>query len=557
MKLKKILSALLSAAIFVSVFAVGAVPASAASNYELITVDLESVSKTGQFEALGNNIYATAQGFVRIGSDELKKWRKTGKLKPTKVKTDFKFPDKWTAEGNLDLGNYLTVDSIDSSGTRYAFTLLKYNKKKNQISVVRDYRSGSWKYVNADGYVILDPITDNSTSSITNRVDTPDRKTLRNTFKTAVYENTDNPYIPYNTWVPADGKCLYYTYTISDPQPSQTNPDEKVYTVKVIGVDKKGNEKQIASFYASYFDFRIVGNSGVANSVLYSSQILPSEPSYYLYNDYTQKTVSFAGVKSDYDKNSYNGKEKVSSEFSTITSVDKNNKAIGYYLPFGTLYRDYYGIYKLLDVSGENASVVSGAYKNMEYMYGSNGKIYYVETLSGKQGFINSSGKELATFDMAGSFTGGKYAPVIKNNKAYLIDKNMKRVSEKIDAYYVSNVSYSTGLYMIKTQNKTFLMTYADEDPNPEAPSAVSDSGKAKVSWKKVKNADGYDVYMSASKTGTFSYITTVKGASKTSCTKSGLTKGKTYYFKVRSYKMKDGKKVQSDYSKIISVKAK
>ncbi len=51
-----------------------------------------------------------------------------------------------------------------------------------------------------------------------------------------------------------------------------------------------------------------------------------------------------------------------------------------------------------------------------------------------------------------------------------------------------------------------------------------------KVSWSKIPGATSYTVYYSTSKNGTYKKIKTVTGSS---CTKTGLTLGKTYYFKV------------------------
>ncbi len=78
-------------------------------------------------------------------------------------------------------------------------------------------------------------------------------------------------------------------------------------------------------------------------------------------------------------------------------------------------------------------------------------------------------------------------------------------------------------------------------------------SKKMLVKWNKVLYASGYEVYMSTKKSSGFKKI---YGGSKTSYTKSSLKKGTTYYFKVRTYKTVNGKKVYSAYSKIKYKKA-
>lgn len=78
---------------------------------------------------------------------------------------------------------------------------------------------------------------------------------------------------------------------------------------------------------------------------------------------------------------------------------------------------------------------------------------------------------------------------------------------------------------------------------------------KAKLSWKKVKGADGYRIVYSTDK----KLKKSVKKAStsKTSCTLKKLSKGKKYYVKVQAYKKgKNGKKVYGSYSAVKKFKA-
>lgn len=92
----------------------------------------------------------------------------------------------------------------------------------------------------------------------------------------------------------------------------------------------------------------------------------------------------------------------------------------------------------------------------------------------------------------------------------------------------------------------------------PLQPSVILNSTKSKsikVSWTNIsKRATGYEVRMSTSKNGTFNSIGTT---TNTSFTKVNLTKGKTYYFKIRAYRTVDGQKIYSLYSGIKSIKCK
>ena len=87
----------------------------------------------------------------------------------------------------------------------------------------------------------------------------------------------------------------------------------------------------------------------------------------------------------------------------------------------------------------------------------------------------------------------------------------------------------------------------------PQSVKAASAAyNKVKVSWKGVSGATGYEVYQYNAKTKKYSKVATVKG---TSYTKSGLTTGTGYSFKVRAYTTKSGKTAYGNYSKVVSAK--
>lgn len=68
----------------------------------------------------------------------------------------------------------------------------------------------------------------------------------------------------------------------------------------------------------------------------------------------------------------------------------------------------------------------------------------------------------------------------------------------------------------------------------------ASSNTSAKVTWKKVTGAQGYKVYKSTEKDGTYQYAGKVKG--KTSLTVKKLRSGVQYYFKVKAYRKSNGK---------------
>ena len=92
----------------------------------------------------------------------------------------------------------------------------------------------------------------------------------------------------------------------------------------------------------------------------------------------------------------------------------------------------------------------------------------------------------------------------------------------------------------------------------PKAPTLKVKAGakKATLSWNKQTGASGYVVYMATSKNGKYKKIATVKSG-KVSYTKTGLAKGKTYYFKVAAYTTSGGKTINSAYSSVKNIKVK
>ena len=79
---------------------------------------------------------------------------------------------------------------------------------------------------------------------------------------------------------------------------------------------------------------------------------------------------------------------------------------------------------------------------------------------------------------------------------------------------------------------------------------------RIRVSWNRVKGADGYKVYRSTKKNKGFKAVKTVKRGKTVKYTTGKLKKGKRYYFKVRAYRKVSGKKVYSAYSSRVSCKA-
>lgn len=76
----------------------------------------------------------------------------------------------------------------------------------------------------------------------------------------------------------------------------------------------------------------------------------------------------------------------------------------------------------------------------------------------------------------------------------------------------------------------------------------------ATLTWTKVSGASGYQIYRSASKTGTYTKVGTITSGNTLKFDNGNLTKGKTYYYKIRAYRVVDGKNVYGGYSVVVRV---
>ena len=100
------------------------------------------------------------------------------------------------------------------------------------------------------------------------------------------------------------------------------------------------------------------------------------------------------------------------------------------------------------------------------------------------------------------------------------------------------------------------VFSTATKTAKPTIKTATQSNGKVKLIWDNVSGESGYEIYYSTSKNGTYKKMSSV-AANKVSYTTAKLKSGKTYYFKVRTYKTVGDVKVYSSFSSIKSIKIK
>lgn len=97
---------------------------------------------------------------------------------------------------------------------------------------------------------------------------------------------------------------------------------------------------------------------------------------------------------------------------------------------------------------------------------------------------------------------------------------------------------------------------FKDAKENLKAVAATSTSGNLKLTWDDgAAFSEGYIIYRSASKGGTYKAIKTITNPHTSSYTDKGLKKGKMYYYKIRGYMNYGSGKKYNKYSAIKSGK--
>lgn len=179
---------------------------------------------------------------------------------------------------------------------------------------------------------------------------------------------------------------------------------------------------------------------------------------------------------------------------------------------------------------------------------------YYCKTCGHKKTDIIPKIKSITLSKTKYEYSGKLNKPTVKitNSKGSLLTKNDFSVSYKKN----KNVGTATVTITLKgnyqgTTNKTFKIV-----PGAVKKLTVKNNSrqKAKVNWKKVSQASGFEIQYATNKSMKKAKTVTVK---KTSKVLSKLKKNKTYYIRVRAYKTVSGNKLYGSYSGKKSVKIK
>lgn len=137
----------------------------------------------------------------------------------------------------------------------------------------------------------------------------------------------------------------------------------------------------------------------------------------------------------------------------------------------------------------------------------------------------------------------------------YSATAGITSVSHNNESYYAPSGKlvdmYETYLkkYSINMCIKAFTSKVSDKLSVPQITKAEStDNNGAKLEWQNVDGAEGYELFRSTEKNGTYNMLGSF---TDNSYVDNSVRCGKKYYYKVRAYKTFSGERIYSDYSTI------
>ena len=131
----------------------------------------------------------------------------------------------------------------------------------------------------------------------------------------------------------------------------------------------------------------------------------------------------------------------------------------------------------------------------------------------------------------------GKYKKIKTTTSCSFTDKKNKKLGKK--KYYKVR-AYGTVGSSTQYTSYSGIISAKPRVGTPTGLTAYGASGGVTLKWNKVPRASGYQVYRSTSPGGSYSRLGTTK---KLQYINTSLTKGTKYFYKVRAYKKKHGKK--------------
>lgn len=120
--------------------------------------------------------------------------------------------------------------------------------------------------------------------------------------------------------------------------------------------------------------------------------------------------------------------------------------------------------------------------------------------------------------------------------------------------YKVKALNYQWGDELTQNPFSSPCVIYVLDSPGNAAVRKAT-SSSAELTWSKVGNASGYEIYYYDTREKKYKLLKTLDGSTAVSYKKTGLKSGQTCQFKIRAFKTVDGKKYYSLFSKVLKIK--
>ena len=201
----------------------------------------------------------------------------------------------------------------------------------------------------------------------------------------------------------------------------------------------------------------------------------------------------------------------------------------------------------------------------------------FIKTSVSKQPTCTEKGEEIFTCEYCNTQETRAIDPLGHNYGDWkYVDKNVHERVCANDPSHVETASHrwSNGeITESPTISSTGIKTYTCKDcgatkkekidklvptkpANVSALKAYGGKGSIKLTWKKANKAQGYIIYRSTNSKSGFKKIKTINKASTLKYTDTNLKSGKTYYYRIKAYRIIDGTWVSSNkFSKVLSAK--
>ena len=147
-----------------------------------------------------------------------------------------------------------------------------------------------------------------------------------------------------------------------------------------------------------------------------------------------------------------------------------------------------------------------------------------------------------------------KVTTVSASKKSYTISKIKNKTLRRCKNYYVKVISQKKSGGTIVNGKQQILSKAVTVSKAPVMTAKKVKTGSVKLTWKKISGIQGYQIQMSTKSGSGFKTIKNA-GSSTVSYTKTGLKKGKTMYFRIRTYRVANGVKYYSSWSKVVKAK--